>query len=66
MFNIFENDDKSKDPVCGMSVGKNKTQFSAKINEEAYYFCSQNCKEKFGADSKKYLKETSQEKKCCH
>lgn len=66
MFNIFKNDDKARDPVCGMSVDKNKTQFSSKMNEEAYYFCSKSCKGKFGADYKKYLKEKSQEKECCH
>lgn len=58
---------KVTDPVCGMRVDKSKTQFSSKMNEEVYYFCSQSCKEKFGADSKKYLgEEASHAKECCH
>ncbi len=63
MFNIFKKDDKARDPVCGMSVDKEKTQFSSKMDGKIYYFCSENCKQIFVGDNKKQ----GQEKKggCC-
>ena len=37
MFNIFKNNrEKTKDPVCGMSVNRNKTQFSYVNKGEAF------------------------------
>ncbi|MCL6096605.1 MAG: YHS domain-containing protein [Patescibacteria group bacterium] len=57
MFNIFKNDDKARDPVCGMSVDKGKTQFSYINKEETFYFCSQNCKGIFMGDTKKQAEE---------
>ncbi|OGH23886.1 MAG: hypothetical protein A3J69_01070 [Candidatus Levybacteria bacterium RIFCSPHIGHO2_02_FULL_42_12] len=63
MLNIFKNEGKVKDPVCGMSVDKNKTQFSYINKGKTFYFCSKNCKEIFIGDNKK----PRQEKKsgCC-
>lgn len=63
MFNIFKNEGKVKDPVCGMSIDKEKAQFSSKMDGKIYYFCSENCKEIFVGDNKKQ----GQEKKggCC-
>jgi YHS domain-containing protein len=45
--------DKAKDVVCGMFVEKSK---STKLTHEGadYYFCSDNCANKFKAEPKKY------------
>lgn len=53
---------KATDPICGMSVDKNKTQFSSANKGKTFYFCSKNCKEMFAEDKKQ-----GQEKKggCC-
>ena len=63
MFNIFKNEGKVKDPICGMSVNKNKAQFSHANKGTTFYFCSENCKKTFVGDNKKQ----GQEKKggCC-
>lgn len=63
MFGFGKNDDRVRDPVCGMKVDKNKTQFSFVDKGETFYFCSQNCKDIFVGDNKKQ----GQEKKggCC-
>lgn len=52
MFGIGS-DDKVRDPVCGMKVDKNKTQFSYEKGGHKFYFCSQNCKDTFIEDNKK-------------
>ena len=66
MFNLFKGKEKTKDPVCGMDIDKNKTQFSSKINEEVYYFCSENCKQKFNTEPEKYVtKSIPNKSECC-
>lgn len=62
MFGLFT---KIKDPVCGMKIDKNKTEFSFEYQGKLYYFCSQNCKEKFETDSKNDVSK-EKEKGCCH
>ena len=62
MFGIGR-DDKARDPVCGMKVDKNRTQFSYEKGGQKFYFCSQNCKNTFIEDSKK---ETQEGNKCCN
>jgi YHS domain-containing protein len=62
MFGIGR-DDKVRDPVCGMNVDKNKTQFSYEEKGEKVYFCSQNCKDIFVKDINKSVKTGS--KSCC-
>lgn len=54
---------KATDPICGMSVDKNKAQFSSVNKGKTFYFCSENCKKIFVQDNKKQ----GQEKKggCC-
>lgn len=65
MLNIFKTQEKTKDPVCGMSVDKEKTQFSSKMNEKVYYFCSQNCKQQFDTQPEKYATKSMQNKSGC-
>ncbi|OGH15141.1 MAG: hypothetical protein A2860_00095 [Candidatus Levybacteria bacterium RIFCSPHIGHO2_01_FULL_37_33] len=58
MFSIFKNNgEKTKDPICGMSVDKNKTQFSYTDKGETFYFCSENCKGIFVGGNKKQVEE---------
>lgn len=54
MFNLFKNEDKVKDPVCGMSVNIKKTKFKTVYKEKTYYFCSENCKITFDANKEMY------------
>ena len=35
------------DPLCGMPVDSDKTQFKANVWGKSYYFCSEYCKERF-------------------
>ena len=43
-----------KDPVCGMST-TNASPHRLVYNDEAYYFCSHKCRDKFAHDPKTYL-----------
>ena len=63
MFGFGKNDDKVRDPVCGMKIDKNNTQFSFVNKRGTFYFCSQNCKDIFVNDMQKSAK--SQSKGCC-
>lgn len=38
---------KVTDPVCKMSLDKKKAKFSSEQGGETYYFCSQDCSDKF-------------------
>lgn len=56
------------DPVCNMKIHKKDAKFSSQFMEKQYYFCSQNCKEKFEANPTFYVrgKAQSDKKECCH
>ncbi len=43
------------DPVCGMSVDSHTAQHRAEHDEQAYYFCSAHCHDKFVAAPDIYL-----------
>ena len=43
------------DPVCGMTVDPDKTDYSSVHAGETYYFCSEGCKESFDKDPGKYI-----------
>jgi YHS domain-containing protein len=47
--------DRAVDPVCGMTIKTNDAK-SAVYNGQAYYFCSQDCRQKFEAKSASYAK----------
>ncbi|MEM3014364.1 MAG: alpha-glucan family phosphorylase [Candidatus Bathyarchaeia archaeon] len=36
-----------KDPVCGMPIDPEKTEFKAEVRGKTYYFCSDNCRHIF-------------------
>jgi YHS domain-containing protein len=47
---------QQKDPVCGMSVDTNKAMASTQSQGKTYYFCSQECKEKFDRNPAQYVR----------
>ena len=44
-----------RDPVCGMTVDPDKTEYHAHHADQAYHFCSAGCRTKFVADPEHYL-----------
>ena len=45
----------ARDPVCGMTVDRTKTQFRSEWGGVTYYFCGEGCKRRFDADPESYL-----------
>jgi YHS domain-containing protein len=45
---------QSKDPVCGMSVDSNQTQYKADYQGKHFAFCCQECLSKFKQDPSQY------------
>jgi len=50
----------TKDPVCGMPVEPQKTDFKSLYQGKTYYFCSAVCKGVFDRDPKKYVEASSE------
>ncbi|MEQ9635986.1 MAG: heavy metal translocating P-type ATPase [Devosia marina] len=55
-----QHEDKSpptmvKDPVCGMDVDPSTARFQATFDGRTFYFCSQNCHDKFKANPEQYV-----------
>lgn len=46
---------KTKDPVCGMDVDPSTARFQATFDGRTFYFCSQNCHDKFEANPEQYV-----------
>lgn len=46
-----------KDPVCGMTIDKDKAAATAQHKGKTYYFCSPACKAKFEKEPHKYVKD---------
>ena len=42
------------DPVCGMTINREKAVGSSRYNGETYYFCSRGCETKFDAAPAQY------------
>ena len=66
MFEFFKK--KVSDPVCKMNLDNNKTNFSSEYQGRKYYFCSQNCLNKFNEGPEKYLvpqENVSKQEGCC-
>lgn len=40
----------AKDPICGMDVNEEGAEFMVHIDHETYYFCSEECKDRFERD----------------
>jgi YHS domain-containing protein len=45
----------TSDPVCGMTVDPDKTDYTSDHDGDTYYFCSEGCKESFDKDPGKYV-----------
>lgn len=45
----------TRDPVCGMDVDPSTARFQTTFDGRTFYFCSQNCHDKFKADPEQYL-----------
>jgi Cu+-exporting ATPase len=45
----------TKDPVCGMDVDPSTAGFQATFDGRTFYFCSQNCHDKFKANPEQYV-----------
>ncbi len=44
-----------KDPVCGMDVDPNDSEFSFSLHNTTYHFCSESCREKFIKTPEKFI-----------
>ena len=44
-----------RDPVCDMEVDKGSAAATADYKGDRYYFCSEDCRNKFVADPEKYV-----------
>jgi YHS domain-containing protein len=44
----------AKDPVCGMEVNESDAQFTANHEGKTFYFCSDECKQKFNESPQQY------------
>jgi Cu+-exporting ATPase len=51
-----EVDGTAVDPVCGMKVKKEDAKFTHVHNDKTYYFCNEECKDKFEKNPEKYAK----------
>jgi YHS domain-containing protein len=46
----------ARDPVCGMTVDRSKTQFRSDWGGKTYYFCGAGCKKRFDAEPESFAK----------
>jgi len=53
------------DPVCGMTVEPEKAAAKEEYNELTWYFCSDNCHQKFHASPDQYVKEQEEKDPVC-
>ncbi len=44
-----------KDPVCGMVIDSENTQWKSEHEGQIYYFCAPGCKTAFDKEPEKYL-----------
>jgi Cu+-exporting ATPase len=49
----------TKDPVCGMNVDENKSQYQTQYGGKKYNFCSDQCKQKFDQQPEQYARSAS-------
>ncbi len=58
----------TKDPVCGMTIEKDRAEGFYEYNKRIYRFCSVSCREQFQKEPGKYIKGGEQKVKehhCC-
>ena len=49
-----------RDPVCNMEVDEQSAEGSSQYQGESYYFCSQDCKQKFDRNPEQYARQKGQ------
>ncbi len=47
------------DPVCNMEVNEQNAEAQSKFQGQTYYFCSQECKDKFDKNPQQYAKKSA-------
>jgi predicted phosphoribosyltransferase/YHS domain-containing protein len=47
---------QQKDPVCGMNVDSNQAEDTSDYQGKTYYFCSEDCKQRFDEDPKQFTR----------
>lgn len=45
-----------RDPVCNMELGEENAAGQSQHQGQTYYFCSEECKEKFDQNPQQYVK----------
>jgi uncharacterized membrane protein YraQ (UPF0718 family)/YHS domain-containing protein len=51
----------AKDPVCGMTVDRHKTEHRSRYKGTTVYFCSAHCKKRFDADPESFVESAGRE-----
>ena len=46
----------TKDPVCGMNVDENNSQYQSQYGGKKFNFCSEQCKKEFDKQPEKYAR----------
>ena len=49
----------TKDPVCGMNVDENNSQYQTQYGGKKFNFCSEQCKKKFDQQPEQYARSVS-------
>ncbi len=55
-----DTDGETKDPVCGMTVDRQKSSFASAYHGKTYHFCSWSCRDKFAQAPEKYAGSAAQ------
>lgn len=50
-----DTDGETKDPVCGMTVDRQKSSAAGAYRGKTYHFCSNSCRDKFEQAPEKYV-----------
>lgn len=59
-----EEADTAVDPTCGMKIKKSEAKINYEYEGKTYYFCSEECKEKFVKEPEKYIKKEAEAVTC--
>lgn len=58
-------EDSAYDPTCSMKIKKTEAAATYEYNGETYYFCSEQCKDKFAQNPEKYIQEQKEQYVTC-
>lgn len=53
------------DPVCGMTVEADKSEYHARFEHQDFVFCSQHCMNSFKAEPARFLNQNNTAQSCC-